>query len=63
MNLDIRRMFRHLLLNPSSVRRRFTAAVLAKVEAAIERTEALHGGEVRFVVETDLPLQIGRAHV
>jgi uncharacterized membrane protein len=57
MGFDIRRLLTHLSQNPASVRRRFTPAVLAEIEAAIQRTEALHGGEVRFVVETDLPIR------
>ena len=57
MAFDIRRLFRHLSLSPASVRSCFTPAVLAQVESMIQRSEILHGGEVRFVVESDLPLR------
>jgi hypothetical protein len=39
-----------------AVRRRFTPAVLDAVETAVRTAESEHGGEVRFVVETDLPV-------
>lgn len=37
-------------------RHHFTPLVLAQIEAAIRETEALHGGEIRFVIETALDL-------
>ena len=48
------RLVRHLWQSPATVRRRFTTEVLDAVEAAVRRAEADHGGEVRFVIETDL---------
>ncbi len=50
----ILRLVRHLLQSPTAVRRRFTPTVLDAIEAAVGRAEAQHGGEVRFVVESDL---------
>jgi len=39
-----------------NTRRHFTPEVLAGIEATIRETEALHGGEIRFVVEAALDL-------
>jgi uncharacterized membrane protein len=50
------RFLRHLFSARWTTRRRFTPRVLADIEAAIRDTEALHEGEIRFVVETALDL-------
>jgi len=50
----VARLLRHLFQTRSATRRRFTPAVCDAIEAAIKKAEALHCGEIRFVVETDL---------
>ncbi len=51
------RVLRHLFATRWGTRRRFTAEVLARIEAALKRVEAQHAGELRFAIETafDLP--------
>ena len=48
------RLFRHLLETRWSMRRRFTPAVLDRIEAAVHASEATHRAELRVVIETDL---------
>src|SRR4051812_19461857 len=50
------RFLRHPFFSPWTTRRPLTPPVLARVETAIRETEALHEGEIRFVVETALDL-------
>ena len=50
------RFLRHLFYTRWMTRRHFTPLVLGQIETAIRETEALHGGEIRFVVETALDL-------
>jgi uncharacterized membrane protein len=52
----IGRLFRHLFSTAARTRVLFSPAVLAQIEAAIGSAEAQHSGEIRFVVETALPL-------
>jgi uncharacterized membrane protein len=51
------RLIRHLTTTRWSTRQYFSAPVRDAIEKAIGETEALHGGEIRLVVETafDLP--------
>jgi uncharacterized membrane protein len=51
------RAFRHLFASRWGTRRRFTAEVRARIEAAIATHERRHAGEIRFAIETafDLP--------
>ena len=51
------RTLRHLFSTRWGTRRRFTAEVLARIEAAIAAHEGRHAGEIRFAIETafDLP--------
>ncbi len=59
--MRIRRLLRHSLTSHMSTRRRFPEATLDAIEQAIKRTEAAHGGEIRFAIETALsPLHILR---
>ena len=55
--MGIRRALRHLFATRWGTRRRFDAAVRARIEAAIAAVERSHAGEIRFAVETafDLP--------
>ncbi len=48
------RLFRHLFETRLVSRRRFTPAVLDRIEAAVTAAERTHRGELRIVVETDL---------
>ena len=52
----MRRLVRHVLQSPMAVRRRFNAAVLQAIEAAVTEAERGHRGEIRFIVETDLSI-------
>jgi uncharacterized membrane protein len=51
------RTLRHLFSTRWGTRRRFTAEVRARIEAAIAALERRHAGEIRFAIETafDLP--------
>ncbi|HET7774879.1 MAG TPA: TPM domain-containing protein [Azospira sp.] len=53
----LRRFLRYLLVPEWLSRRRFPAAALARVEAAIGASEREHEGELRFVLEGCLPLE------
>lgn len=52
--MNIRRIFRHLLTLPISVRWTFPAAAMTAIESAIEQGEVSHRGEIRFAVEAAL---------
>ncbi|MCE1242665.1 TPM domain-containing protein [Oryzomicrobium sp.] len=54
--MTVTRVFKHLLVPGWWGRRHFPSGSLARIEAAIADSEARHGGELRFVVETALPL-------
>jgi uncharacterized membrane protein len=51
------RFIRHITTTRWSTRRQFSTAVRDAIEKAIGDCEALHGGEIRFVIETafDVP--------
>ncbi len=55
--MDCKRLLRHLLAGPWTLRRRFPPPVLAAIEAAVRAAESCHPGEIRFAVETALPPQ------
>jgi uncharacterized membrane protein len=48
------RVLRHLFETHWMTRRRFPAAALDRIQAAVEAAEATHAGELRVVIETDL---------
>lgn len=52
--MDARRLLRHLLTPRWSVRRTFPPRSLRAIEAAIQRAEATHGGQVCFAAEAAL---------
>jgi uncharacterized membrane protein YgcG len=52
--VNLRRLWRHLILPGWSLRRVFDSAALDEIEAAIAATERMHGGELRFAIETSL---------
>ena len=55
MNL-LTRLLRHLFTTVARTRVLFSPTVLSQIESAIGEAEAAHSGEIRFVVETALPL-------
>lgn len=55
--MEFVRLMRHLLLPDWWAMRDFPAASRHAVEAAIGRSETLHRGELRFVVEAGLPVE------
>lgn len=52
----VKRFFRHLVSLPVLLHRKFPAALLAEIETAIRDSEQHHHGEIRFAIETALPL-------
>ncbi len=52
----IKRLMKHLLTTPLQVRNAFSKTVLRAIEQAVTASELHHRGEVRFVVETSLPV-------
>ncbi|HEU4626130.1 MAG TPA: TPM domain-containing protein [Steroidobacteraceae bacterium] len=52
--MNIARVLKHLFCTRWGVRRHFTPAVLADIEAAIREVESRHSGEICFVVEASL---------
>ena len=50
------RLLKHLLVPPWAARRSFPPATLKKIEEAVRASEQEHDGELRFVVESVLPL-------
>ncbi len=50
------RFGRHLITDHWSARRAFPPTVMKRIEAAIGAGELQHGGQVRFVVESALPM-------
>ncbi len=55
--MNIKRIFKHLFYPGWWLRRAFPAYELEKIEAAIKQSEARHSGEIRFAIETALPLK------
>jgi uncharacterized membrane protein len=55
--MGIARAVRHLFSTRWGTRRRFSAPVRARIEAAVAAVERSHSGEIRFAIETafDLP--------
>jgi uncharacterized membrane protein len=52
--MELARLLRHLAISRAATRRRFSAAVLERIESAIAAAEVRSSGEIRFVVETAL---------
>jgi uncharacterized membrane protein len=50
------RLLRHLFATQWGTRRLFPASTLDAIEEAIGRGEKAHAGEIRFAIETSLPL-------
>jgi uncharacterized membrane protein len=49
--MDIKRIWRHIVMTHGRVKRAFSPATLRAIELAIKESESAHRGEVRFVVE------------
>jgi uncharacterized membrane protein len=54
--MNFARLFRHLFSTRAAMRKRFDAAALKEIEAAIHDVESRISGEVRFVVEAALDI-------
>ncbi len=54
--MQLTRLFRHLLLPHWWVLRVFPTRLLSQIEAAVAASESAHRGELRVVVEANLPL-------
>jgi len=54
--MNVARVVRHLLTPHWIVRRTFPVAALDRIERAIQESEKLHDGELRFAVEAGLDL-------
>jgi uncharacterized membrane protein len=52
--MSFARTYRHLAATGWSLRRAFTPQVLDAIERAVHETESIHGGEVRFAIESNL---------
>ncbi len=55
--MNIKRLFRHLLLPPWLARRTFPPAVMRRVEEAVRESERTHRGELCVAVEAGLDLE------
>ena len=53
--VNFRRWFKHVFMFPWAWRRAFPQVTLDAIETAIRASEATHGGEIRFVIENNLP--------
>jgi uncharacterized membrane protein len=61
--MGIKRYWDHLTTTRFALRRAFPPATLDAIEAAIRSSEATHGGEIQFAIETSLELRDLRAGV
>lgn len=52
----VSRLLRHLFTLPFLLHRKFPASLLSEIETAIHDSEKRHNGEIRFAIETSLPL-------
>jgi uncharacterized membrane protein len=52
--MKIRRILQHLLSTHRQLRRAFPDSALRAIEQAVQASEAVHAGEIRFVVEAAL---------
>jgi uncharacterized membrane protein len=55
--MDFNRTIKHLFYPGWWLRRDFPPADLARIEAAIKASEAKNSGEIRFAIESSLPLK------
>lgn len=52
--MTVQRIAKHLLTPHGHVKRAFSGDALLRIEKAIQASEALHGGEIRVVIESAL---------
>ena len=52
--MNFKRLFRHLLIPPWLMHRAFSAAVMQRIEAAVQLSERAHRGELRVAIEACL---------
>ena len=52
--MELGRYWRHFVMSPLTVRRRFPPATLDAMQARVAQAEKAHRGEIRFVVEGEL---------
>jgi uncharacterized membrane protein len=57
-DMGLQRLLKHALLPGWWFKRKFPAAALKAIEAAITDSETTHGGELRFVIEGPLSLHL-----
>jgi uncharacterized membrane protein len=55
--MQLTRTLKHLFYPGWWLRRDFPASELARVETAIKSSESKHSGEIRFAIESSLPLR------
>lgn len=55
-DMNLRRLFKHLLMPPWLVSRAFSAGVLQRIEDAVAASEGRHRGELCVVIEPSLDL-------
>lgn len=55
--MNLSRTIKHLFYPSWWLRRDFPASELAKLDAAIKLSESEHSGEIRFAIESSLPLK------
>ncbi len=55
--MNLNRILKHLFYPGWWLRRDFPPQGLSKIEAAIAASEAKHSGEIRFAIESSLPLK------
>ena len=55
--MNLRRTLKHLFYPGWWLRRDFPPAEMARIEAAIVSAEKKHSGEIRFAIESSLPLK------
>jgi uncharacterized membrane protein len=55
--MQLGRIARHLAHSTRRTRALFSPAVRSQIEAAIGAAESQHAGEIRYVIETSLPLR------
>jgi len=55
--MNFKRMINHLFYPGWWLRRDFPPAELTKIESAIKASESKHSGEIRFAIESALPLK------
>lgn len=53
--MNLQRIWRHVLMSPIEVNRCFPPETLQAIQACTAHEESMHRGEIRFVIEGELP--------